>query len=110
MTRRPLTHGAPAESVPAWIKIQALGYKPALYLASQDKQRGVVLLVSPHDIRLKGIAWWDGDWNDAAKLRNQIMWSRSPLELHSWAALHPVARTFEPLLHLLLAEVNRTAN
>jgi hypothetical protein len=110
MTRKSLTQSSTTESVPAWVSIRSLGYKPALFLASKDKQQGVVLLVSPQDPNLKGIAWWDGDWEDAAKLRAQIKWSRSPLTLHSWAALHPVAKSFDPLLHLLLTEVRRTAN
>lgn len=96
-------------SVPAWGAIQKLGYKPALYLASEDTLRGVVLLVSLQDPSVKGVAWWDGDWSDE-RLREQIKWSASPVVLLSWAMTHPIANLFETLLHLLRGEVLRTAN
>ena len=99
------------ENVPAWKAIKGLGYKPELFLASEDKERGAVLLSSPIRPGLMGIAWWSGvDWQDSARLRAQIKWSQSPLVLLSWARLHPIVSMFDMLLHWLRVKVQQTAN
>lgn len=98
-------------TVPAWKAIEGLGYKPELFLASEDKERGVVLLSSPMRPGLMGIAWWSGiDWQDPARLRAQIKWSPSPLVLLSWARIHPIVSLFDMLLHWLKVKVQQTAN
>lgn len=97
--------------VPAWKAIDRLGYKSELYLASSDKERGVVLLSSPERPGLTGIAWWSGpDWQDPARLRAQIKWSRSPLVLLSWATIHPIVGAFDMLTQWLKQQVQSTAN
>jgi hypothetical protein len=101
----------PRPVVPAWAAIDNLGYKASLYLASADKQRGVVLLRCPVRPSLIGVAWWRGsDWEDPAWLRAQVHWSTSPLSLLVWAAEHPTVSEFDTLLHLLTLQVQRTSN
>jgi hypothetical protein len=98
-------------AVPAWKAIDSLGYKASLYLASADKQRGVVLLKCPLRPSLTGVAWWQGsEWEDPARLRAQIQWSPSTLSLLAWAAEHPTVSEFDTLLHLLTLQVQRTSN
>jgi hypothetical protein len=112
MSRRDLvTDLEETTGVPAWKAIEGLGYKPELFLASEDKERGVVLLAIPNRPGLMGIAWWSGpDWQDPTRLRAQIKWSRSPLALLSWATLHPVVSAFKMLTHWLNVKVQQTAN
>jgi len=107
----PLEPSQRKAAVPAWKAIDSLGYKASLYLASADKQRGIVLLKCPRRPHLTGIAWWKGsNWEDPAILRAQIKWSPSPLSLLSWAAEHPTVSEFDTLLHLLTLQVQTTSN